>query len=113
MRDRERTILPLEKRLEMAAKSQASSPEAAAKLVQRLSGVHTAYFFCGSADMNIMEGLTGEFWGCLEKELLHYGGFCHSFRLQSSTITTFQRQFHLKHLRRKPATRTGPSGASG
>lgn len=81
MRDRERTILPLEKRLEMAAKSQASSPETAAKLVQRLSGVHTAYFFCGSADMNIMKGLTGEFWDCLEKELLHYGGFCHSFRL--------------------------------
>ena len=81
MRNIERTILPLEERLKMAAKSQAASPEAAAKLVKQLYGIHTAYLFCESANKDIMEGLTGEFWECLENNLLHYGGFCHSFRL--------------------------------
>ena len=81
MRNMERTVLPLEERLKMAAKSQATSPEAAAKLVQQLYGIHTAYLFCGSANCDIMEELTGEFWECLENNLLHYGGFCHSFRL--------------------------------
>ena len=81
MRNMERTILPLDERLKMAAKSQATSPEAAARLVQRLYGISTAYLFCGSANCDIMEGLTGEFWECLENNLLHYGGFCHSFRL--------------------------------
>ncbi|MCI9657629.1 MAG: hypothetical protein HFI14_03350 [Lachnospiraceae bacterium] len=76
-----RTLFTLEERLKMAAESQAASPEAAAKLVQRLSGVHTAYFFCGSTNKNIMEELTGEFWDGLGNELLHYGGFCRSFRL--------------------------------
>ena len=77
MRNIEKTILPLEERLKMAAKSQATSPEAAAKLVKQLYGIHTAYLFCGSANKDIMEGLTGEFWECLESDLLHYGGFCH------------------------------------
>lgn len=81
MRNIEKTILPLEERLKMAAKSQATSPEAAARLVQRLYGIHTAYLFCGSANSVIMEGLTGEFWECLESKLLYYGGFCYSFRL--------------------------------
>ena len=76
-----RTLYTLEERLAMAAKSQATSPEAAASMVQRLSRVHTAYFFCGSANAGIMEELTGEFWECLEGNLLHYGGFCHSFRM--------------------------------
>ena len=77
IRNMERTILPLDERLKMAAKSQATSPEAAARLVQRLYGISTAYLFCGSANCDIMEGLTGEFWECLESDLLHYGGFCH------------------------------------
>ena len=81
MRNIERTILPLEERLKMAAKSQASSPEAAAKLVKQLYGIHTAYLFCESANKDIMEGLTGEFWECLGSKLLYYGGFCYSFRL--------------------------------
>lgn len=81
MKNGERTVLPLEKRLEMTANSQAASPEAAAKLVQRLFGVRTTDFFCENTNMNIMQELTGEFWDCLENELLHYGGFCHSFRL--------------------------------
>lgn len=81
MRSTKRWILPLKERLKMAANSQATSPEAAARLVQRLSSVHTAYFFCKSANKDVMEGLTGEFWDCLENKLLHYGGFCHSFRL--------------------------------
>lgn len=81
MTNEDRTLFTLEERLKMAAEPQATSPEAAARLVQRLSGVHTAYLFCGSANSGIMEGLTGEFWDCLEKNLLHYGGFCHSFRL--------------------------------
>ncbi len=81
MRNMERTVLPLEERLKMAANSQATSPEAAAKLVQRLCGVHTAYFFCGTANMDIMAGLIGECMECLEEELFYYGGFCHSFRI--------------------------------
>ena len=76
-----RTLFTLEERLKMAAESQAASPEAAARLVQLLDSVCTAYFFCGSDDKNIMEALTGEFWECLEEGLLHYGGFCHSFRM--------------------------------
>ena len=86
----ERTILPLNERLEMAAKSQASSPEAAAKLVQRLSGIQTVYFFCEDTNMNIMEELTGEFWDRLEQELFHYGGFCHSFWLAIKHDNNFQ-----------------------
>ena len=81
MRNMERTVLPLEERLKMAANSQVASPEVAAKLVQRLSGMHTAYFFCGTANMDIMVGLIGEFMECLEEKFFHYGGFCHSFRL--------------------------------
>ena len=81
MRNEERTLFTLEERLWMAANSQASSPEAAARLVQRLSRVHTAYLFCGSPNAGLMNELTGEFWECLEENLLHYGGFCHSFRM--------------------------------
>ena len=81
MTSENRTLFTLEERLKMAAESQATSPEAAAKMVQRLSGVHMAYFFCGSTNKSIMEELIGEFWDCLEKEILHYGGFCHSFRM--------------------------------
>lgn len=81
MKNEGRTILPFKERLEMAANSQATSPEAAAKLVKRLSGVHTVYFFCGNANMDIMEGLLGEFWDCLGEEFLHYGGFCRGFQL--------------------------------
>lgn len=81
MINEDRTLFTLEERLQMAANSQASSPEAAARLVQRLSRVHTAYLFCGSANSSLMEELTGEFWESLEENLLHYGGFCHSFRM--------------------------------
>ena len=61
MRRDGRTLLTLEERLKLAARSQAVSPETAAKLVQRLSQIHTANFFCGKADLTTMYELIGEF----------------------------------------------------
>lgn len=76
-----RTLLTMEERLRLAAQSQASSPEAAVRLVQRLSEIHPAFLFAGSADHDLMCGLTGEYWDLLEEDLLHYGSFCQSFRM--------------------------------
>ena len=41
MRNEDRKLLTLEERLELAAKSQAASPESAACMVRRLSVLHT------------------------------------------------------------------------
>ena len=61
----------------MAAGETGGATEPGHSMERRLYGIHTAYLFCGSANKDIMEGLTGEFWECLESDLLHYGGFCH------------------------------------
>ena len=53
MRKDGRTLLTLEERLKLAAGSQAVSPEIAAKLVQRFSRIHTAYFFGEKADLSM------------------------------------------------------------
>lgn len=76
-----RTLLTLEERLALAAGSQAVSPETAARLVKRLSEVHTVNLFCGKANLEAMAELTGEFLECMGDELLHYGGFCLSFKM--------------------------------
>lgn len=81
MRNEGRTLPTLEERLWLAATSQASSPEVAAKLVKRFSRLHTATLFAGRGDSDLMYDLTGEYWDCLENDLLHYGGFCRSFQL--------------------------------
>ena len=77
----DRTLLTLEERLKMAADSRASSPEAAASLVQRLSETHLADFFCKSDDLDRMDGLIGEYIDQVGEEVFWYGGFCRSFRL--------------------------------
>ena len=77
----DRPRLSLEERLELAARSRASSPEAAVRLVQRFSRVPLEDFFCGRADLDAMHGLTGEFWECPGVDLDSYCGFCPSFWL--------------------------------
>lgn len=81
MKQKSGTPMTLEERLERAARSQAASPEAAARLVQRLAQMHTALVFTGSADLERMYGLTGECMERLEEDLMHYGGFCRSFQM--------------------------------
>lgn len=78
MSNGDRTRLTLAERLALAERSQASSPEAAAALVRRFAGLHTAVLLAGSADSDLMYELTGEYWNLLEG-LLHYGGFCCCF----------------------------------
>lgn len=73
------TPLTLEKRLERAAKSQAASPEAAARLVQRLAQTHTVSVFSNQDDLARASGLLEEYMDRLEEDLMHYGGFCRSF----------------------------------
>lgn len=85
----DKTFLTLEERLEMAAKSQASSPEAAAGLVQRLSKTHSVYFFCENANLNRMYELIGEYMNQLDEEVLWYSGFCQSFRLAMDSNNGF------------------------
>ena len=71
----------LEERLEQAARSQASSPEAALRQVQQLAQMHSALVFTGEEDLQLMDGLIGESLNALEEEVMHYGGFCRSFLL--------------------------------
>ena len=85
MKKEGRPRLTLEERLKRAARSQASSPEAAAKLVERLSQTHIAYVFHESADFNLMYELMGQFMNALDDDVLHYGGFCRSFELAVAT----------------------------
>ena len=81
MKKEDRTLLTLEERLELAARSQAASPEAAARLVRRFSENHAGLVFCGSADLNLMNELTGEFWDHPAVDVSSYRGFCRSFQL--------------------------------
>lgn len=81
MKEENRTLLTLEERLRMAAKSQASSPEAAARMVQRLCKTHTVNFFCEQANLHSMQGWLGEFMDQMGEELFGYGGFCDCFRM--------------------------------
>lgn len=73
--------LTLEERIARAARSQASSPEAAARLVQQLAQTETARLFASGADFELMCGLLGDFMNSLEEDLMHYSGFCRSFYL--------------------------------
>lgn len=81
MRNGDRTLLTLEERLDLAARSQAASPEAAAKLVQRFSELHAGLVFCGNADLNLMNQLIGEFWDHPAVDVSSYRGFCPSFQM--------------------------------
>lgn len=81
MKGGERTLLTLEERLERSSRSQAASPEAAARLVERFSGLPASQLFFGKADVDAMYGLTGEFWEHPAVDIGSYQGFSHSFRL--------------------------------
>lgn len=76
-----REKLTLEERIARAARSQASSPEAAAGLVRRLAQLHTVHIFHGNADLNLMYALIGPYIEQIDDDLLHYSGFCRSFQL--------------------------------
>lgn len=73
--------LTLEERIARAARSQAASPEAAAKLVRQLAQSETVLLFAERADFESMCGLLEEFMDSLEEDLMHYSGFCRSFWL--------------------------------
>ncbi len=81
MKNKGRTLLTLTERLDLASGSRAASPEAAAKLVQRFSNIRAQWLFFGSADVDILSGLTGKFWEHPAVDMSTYRGFCHSFRL--------------------------------
>lgn len=81
MRGGERMLLTLEERLERSARSQAASPETAARLVERFSGLPPWQLFFGKPDVDAMYGLTGEFWEHPAVDMGSYHGFSHSFRL--------------------------------
>lgn len=81
MRDNNKAPLTMEERLGLAARSQASSSETAAKLVERLSKLPTATIFAGRADLELIYGLIGGYWELSEEDPLHYGGFCRSFQM--------------------------------
>lgn len=74
-------LLTLEERLERSARSQAASPETAARLVERFSRLPPWQLFFGKPDVDAMYGLTGEFWEHPDVDMDSYHGFSHSFRL--------------------------------
>ena len=84
MRDNNKVPLTMEERLGLAARSQASSPEAAAKLVERFSNIPTVTLFAGHADLELMYDLIGAYWDLPGEDPLHYGGFCRSFQMAIS-----------------------------
>ncbi len=81
MENQDRVLLTLEERLKYAAESQASSPEAAVRMVQKFSGIPAWYFFCGKEDLAAMNELTGKFWEHSSVDINTYHGFCQTFRL--------------------------------
>lgn len=83
----EQEKLTLEERIARSARSQAASPEAAAKLVQRLAQLHTAHVFHGNADLDLMYELIGPYMEQIEDDLLYYSGFCHSINFSVAKDT--------------------------
>lgn len=81
MSGQSKAYLTMEERLGLAAKSQASSPEAAARLVERLSGTSIATLLAGTADRDLLYDLTGNYWDLPAKDFLHYSGFCRIFQM--------------------------------
>lgn len=81
MKNKGRTLLTLTERLDLASRSRAASPEAAAKLVKRFSDIRSQWLFFGRADVDTLKGLTGKFWDHPAVDRSTYHGFCHSFRL--------------------------------
>lgn len=109
MKNKGRTLLTLTERLDLASGSRAASPEAAAKLVQRFSNIRAQWLFFGSADVDILSGLTGKFWEHPAVDMSTYRGFCHSFRLAINYDNDF---FPPPTFRRETTTRMNRSGAS-
>ena len=73
--------LTLEERIARAARSQAASPEAAAKLIQRLARMHMAQVLHGGADLELVYGLIGPYMDQIGAGLFHYTGLCLSINL--------------------------------
>lgn len=93
MRDRDRILLTLEERLALAKNSQVTSPETAAKLIQRFSAIPAGEIFCGNADIDILHELTGAFWNFPSVDQESYQGFCHSFQLAMNHDNDFFNAF--------------------
>jgi hypothetical protein len=81
MEKQNKDLLTLEERLQYAAESRASSPEAAVRMVRKFSGIPAGYFFCGGEDLNAMNELTGKFWDHPSVDVDTYHGFSQTFRL--------------------------------
>ena len=81
MEKQNRDLLTLEKRLQYAAESRASSPEAAVRMVRKFSEIPAGCFFCGEEDLNAMNELTGRFWENPSVDVDTYHGFSQTFRL--------------------------------
>ena len=77
----DRPRLSLEERLELAARSRASSPEAAVRLVQRLSRLGTENLFCSRANLSAMYELIGEAMDDPDMGVEYYSGFCRCIQL--------------------------------
>lgn len=65
--------------------------EAAAGLVQRLSGTHSVHFFGSNANLNKMSEWIGAYMNQVDEEVLWYGGLCKSFRLAMDKEKGFSR----------------------
>lgn len=65
--------------------------EAAAGLVQRLSGTHSVHFFGSNANLNKMSEWIGAYMNQADEEVLWYGGLCKSFRLAMDKEKGFSR----------------------
>lgn len=77
----EKVLLTLEERLRLAARSRASSQEAAAALVRKLAGTYVGLFLHGKVDFDLLYDLMGEFLEAPGVDLESYRGFCPAFRM--------------------------------
>lgn len=78
----------LEERMKMAANSQASSPEAALKMVQRFSRLHTHLVFHNKTDVDLMCEQIGPYIDKTGTKVQFYAGFCHSINLAAANGAT-------------------------
>lgn len=73
-------ILTLEERLNLAARSEASSQEAATAMVKHFSSIHAVNIFAGKPDITLLYELaTQELDSDMDLDVDHYKGFCRLF----------------------------------
>lgn len=73
--------LTLEERLARAARSQASSPEAAAGLVRKLSQLDMICLFHRGDDIDLISEMIGPYLAQVDGDVLYYSGFCRALQL--------------------------------